>query len=230
MKARRTFARWLVAASVYILVVTPIWWLVSRPHIDAGTVPVMRSAPEPAAVLNEKGVLTLAKVAVRSARLSDQAETSDTVAPVRLAIPALGVNAPIIPVGVEPNGSMEVPKDVSTTGWYRFGPLPGSTGSAMLIGHVDSRTQGPGVFFGLSKLTIGERIGVQLAGGSTHVFAVVARRFIAKDELPQDLFAREGPPRLTLVTCGGGFDERTRRYSHNVVVYAVPAAGAASSS
>lgn len=225
MKAQRTLARWLFAASVYILVATPIWWIVSRPHIDAGTVPLTGSARDTAEILGEKRVLSLAKVAVRSARLSDQEVSNETLTPVRLGIPALGVDAPIIPIGVEAKGSMEVPEDVSTAGWYRFGPLPGSRGSAMLIGHVDSRTQGPGVFFGLSKLRLGERIGVQLTGGSTQVFVVAARRFIAKDELPQDLFAREGPPRLTLVTCGGGFDERTRSYSHNVVVYAVPDAG-----
>jgi sortase (surface protein transpeptidase) len=225
LRAQRTFGRWLVAASAYILVATPIWWVVSRPHIDAGNVPLTGSAREATEILGEKRVFSLARVAVRSARLSDQELSSETVAPVRLGIPALGVNAPIIPVGVEPKGSMEVPEDVSTAGWYRFGPLPGSRGSAMLIGHVDSRIQGPGVFFGLSKIRLGERVGVQLTGGSTQVFVVVARRFIAKDELPQDLFAREGPPRLTLVTCGGGFEERTRSYSHNVVVYAVPDAG-----
>ncbi|HET6770232.1 MAG TPA: class F sortase [Actinomycetota bacterium] len=200
---------------------TPIWWVVSRPHIEAGTVPATGAAPRAAPVLDQKGVLTLAKVAVRSARLSDQA-VSEVVPPVRLGIPALGVDASIVPVGVEPHGGMEVPEDVRTAGWYRFGPLPGAQGSAMVIGHVDSRVQGPGVFFGLSKLRLGERIGVQLADGPTQYFVAVARRFFAKDELPQDLFARDGPPRLTLVTCGGGFDERARSYTHNVIVYAVP--------
>jgi sortase (surface protein transpeptidase) len=221
LKAQRGFARWLVAASIYILVATPIWWVVSRPHTDTGTVPATGVAPATAPVLNQKGVLTLAKVAVRSARLSDQA-VSEAVPPVRLGIPALGVYAPIVPVGVEPEGDMEVPKDVRTAGWYRFGPLPGARGSAMVIGHVDSRAQGPGVFFGLARLQLGERIGVQLADGPTQYFVAVARRLIEKDELPLDLFARDGPPRLTLVTCGGGFDETSRSYSHNVVVYAVP--------
>lgn len=230
MKAQRTLARWLVAASVYILVATPIWWIVSRPHIDAGTVPLTGSAREAAEILGEKRVLSLARVAVRSARLSDQELASETVAPVRLSIPALGVNAPIMPVGVGLKGSMEVPEDVATAGWYRFGPLPGSRGSAMVIGHVDSRTQGPGIFFGLSTLRLGERIGVRITGGLTQLFVVEARRFFAKDELPEDLFARDGPPRLTLVTCGGGFDERTRSYSHNVIVYAVPEAGESNAS
>lgn len=222
MKRQRALARWLVAASLYILVATPIWWFVSRQNTDAGTVPATGSAPRNSAeAIGRNGVLSLAKVAVRSARLSDQPR-SDVAAPIRLGIPALGVDAPIVPVGVEARGTMEVPQDVSTAGWYRFGPLPGARGSAMVIGHVDSRTQGPGVFFGLSKLPLGERIGIQLDGGPTQFFVSVARRFIDKDELPLDLYARDGPPRLTLVTCGGGFDERSRSYSHNVVVYAVP--------
>jgi hypothetical protein len=226
LKTRRTFARWLFAASIYILIVTPIWWIVSRPDTDAGTIPSTEEAPaSEVPILNETGFVSLAKVAVRSARLSDQ-PVSDVVPPVRLGIPALGVDAEIVPVGVQPEGDMEVPEDVRTAGWYRFGPLPGARGSAMVIGHVDSRTQGPGIFFGLSRLQLGERIGVQLADGPTQYFVAVARRLIAKDELPLDLFSRDGPPRLTLVTCGGGFEESSRSYSHNVVVYAVPESSA----
>ena len=223
MKAQRSFTRWLVAASAYILVATPIWWVVSRPDTDEGAVPATGSAPQAAApVINRKGFLTLAKVAVRSGKLSDQPLSTEATTPTRLGIPALGVDAPVLPVGVESSGTMEVPKDVSTAGWYRFGPLPGARGSAMLIGHVDSRVQGPGIFFGLSRLNLGERIRVEMTEGSTQSFVVVARRSFAKDELPLDLFSRDGPPRLTLVTCGGGFDEEARSYSHNVVVYAVP--------
>ena len=222
MKGQRTLASWLVAASLYILVATPIWWFVSRSNTDAGTVPAIGSTPRNSAeAVGRNGVLTLAKVAVRSARLSDQPQ-SEVATPVRLGIPALGVDAPIVPVGIQAGGAMEVPEDVKTAGWYRFGPLPGARGSAMVIGHVDSRTQGPGVFFGLSRLPLGERIGVQLGEGPTQYFVSVARRLIAKDELPLDLYARDGPPRLALVTCGGGFDERSSSYSHNVVVYAVP--------
>jgi Sortase domain len=222
VKARRSFARWLFAASAYILLATPIWWLVTRPDAEAGKVPSTGSAPVEAPVLSRSGILPLSKVAVRSGRLSDQPLSTNEGAPARLRIEALGVDARVVPVGVEPSGGMEVPDDVSTAGWYRFGALPGARGSAMLIGHVDSRVQGPGIFFGLSKLDIGERVRVELSGGSTQSFEVVARRLIAKDELPLDLFARDGPPRLTLVTCGGGFNERSRSYSHNVVVYAVP--------
>jgi hypothetical protein len=45
----------------------------------------------------------------------------------------------------------------------------------------------------------------------------------AKEELPVDqLFAREGAPVLTLVTCGGAFDRAEQRYLDNTVVSAAP--------
>jgi sortase (surface protein transpeptidase) len=92
----------------------------------------------------------------------------------------------------------------------------------LLIGHVDSRVQGPGVFFGLSRLEPGDEIRVRVSGGRWRSFEVVARNLVAKDRLPPSIFTREGDPILTLVTCGGGFDEEAGHYTHNVVVSAVP--------
>jgi sortase (surface protein transpeptidase) len=143
--------------------------------------------------------------------------------PRRLTIPALGVTAPIVPMGVEPGGTMEVPDDVVTVGWYRFGPSPGLPGSAVLVGHVDSRLEGPGVFFGLTKLQVGDLVRVRVADGGWDSFRVVARALVAKDRLPRGIFTRDGDPVLTLITCGGGFDAAAGRYTHNVVVSAVPA-------
>jgi sortase (surface protein transpeptidase) len=117
--------------------------------------------------------------------------------------------------------NVEVPADIDTVGWYRFGPTPGARGSAMLLGHVDSRTQGPGVFFELRELEPGELVSVGFADGSRSTFRVVARRSYPKEALPPMAFERRGRPMLTLVTCGGSFDETTRSYSDNLVVFAV---------
>lgn len=106
-------------------------------------------------------------------------------------------------------------------GWYRFGSSPGEPGSAILVGHVDSRTQGRGAFFGLANLGIGASISVEREDGTKLAFKVVARRSYPKDRLPRRIFDRTGPPMLTLVTCGGPFDERTRRYAANIVIFAV---------
>jgi Sortase domain len=160
---------------------------------------------------------------IRSARLKDYEPPRRGPRPVGLTIGAIGVRAPIVPVGVEAGSShVQVPSDVHVVGWYRFGPSPGAGGSAVLLGHVDSWTQGPGVFFRLRDLEPADVIRVTFANGSESSFRVVARRSYPKSGLPGGLFEREGPSFLALVTCGGSFDQATRSYSDNVVVFAVP--------
>ena len=163
----------------------------------------------------------LAAIGVHSARPADLEPVSPALPPLRVLIPRVGVNARIIPVGVETTGTMEVPADVRTVGWYRFGPSPGLPGSTVLIGHVDSRAAGPGVFFGLSELEPGDRIRVLASRRRWESFEVVARSLWEKDRLPRQLFSREGDPVLTLITCGGSFDSAAGRYTHNVVVTAI---------
>lgn len=146
--------------------------------------------------------------------------------PVELRIEALGITAPIAAYGVDENGQMSVPDNITEIGWYRFGPKPGEPGSAVLAAHVDMAGLGPGVFFELDTLTEGDLIGITYADGSEAQFRVAARSIYLKDELPLDVvFSRQGPPVLTLITCGGGFNRSTKRYDSNVVVYAVPVTG-----
>lgn len=143
--------------------------------------------------------------------------------PVTLRIDALEIAASVVPVGVEPGGEMQVPSDVSTVGWYRYGPVPGRPGSAVLAAHVDSRTQGRGVFFDLRRIPIGALVVVGNADGSSQTYQVAARRQYDKGRLPlEEIFTRDGTPRLTLITCGGTFDRAAGSYRDNVVVYAVP--------
>jgi len=137
-------------------------------------------------------------------------------------INALGIRARVIPVGITlPGGTMQIPGDVSVVGWYRFGPSPGQPGSAILVGHVDTRLQGPGAFFRLAHLRIGASIIVESDEGTRLLFRVVARRSYPKGQLPRRIFDRAGEAMLTLVTCGGSFDRRLRRYADNVVIFAV---------
>ena len=146
-------------------------------------------------------------------------------APTRLLIGAIGVDAPVIGLGVNARtGQMEVPGNVSDVAWYRHGPVPGQLGSAVLAAHVDLQRQGPGVFFNLDDLEADDEIVVSFDDGSEQVFVVVARSTYLKEELPlEEIFGREGSPVLTLVTCGGGFSASAQRYDSNVVVSAVPA-------
>lgn len=126
-----------------------------------------------------------------------------------------------MPYGVDGNGQMDVPDNVTDVAWYEYGPRPGEAGSAVLAAHVDLAGRGYGVFFDLRELDVGDTIIVIGADTTEYPFRVVARAAYDKDTLPLDvIFSREGPPVLTLITCGGGFSRG--RYDSNVVVYAVP--------
>lgn len=147
------------------------------------------------------------------------------VAPQRLQIPAIGLDAAVVPVGLDRGGELRVPQRVQTVGWYRYGPdLRTAAGSVVVAGHVDGAAQGEGAFFRLRDLRPGARVTVIGDDGAERTFTVVSREVFGKTEAPLDrLFARDGPARLTLITCGGTFDEDSRRYRDNVVVTAVPA-------
>lgn len=145
--------------------------------------------------------------------------------PTMLSIPAIDADAPVVPVALEDDGSMEIPADVNVVGWYEPGVRPGEDGTAVLSGHVDSRSQGPGVLYDLRRVDVGDTIVTTGADGAARSWQVVARARYGKAELPiSEVFVRTGPPRLAVITCGGEFDPATRSYSDNVVVIAEPAA------
>ncbi|MFG2045880.1 class F sortase [Micromonospora sp. NPDC048935] len=148
------------------------------------------------------------------------------IAPVRLVIPEIDVTATVVAVGInERTNEFEVPPSVEQIGWYRYGPgLEAPAGSVVIAGHVDSARQGRGAFFRLRELDQGDTLTATGSDGAARRYRVVAREEYAKTRIPLDrYFARDGKPRLTLITCGGPFDARARRYRDNIVVTAVPA-------
>jgi sortase (surface protein transpeptidase) len=154
-------------------------------------------------------------------------QSLERATPEHLVLPALGVDAPVVPVGLDPSRQMEVPDDVATVGWYEpsagRGVVPGATGTAVLAGHVNSLTQGTGAFADLAQLVVGDEVLVGLTDGQAQRWSVVSIERHPKDRLPLDeLFVWDGPPRLALVTCGGTFDPRTGSHRDNIVVIAVP--------
>jgi LPXTG-site transpeptidase (sortase) family protein len=151
----------------------------------------------------------------------------EATAPTRLRVPAMGLDAPVVPVGVAADGQMDVPERISEIGWYRFGAAPGSAaGSAVLAGHVDDRVQGEGAFADLGGLRPGDEVGVGTGDGAV-TYRVREVLSFTKEALPvDDLFRETGPPRLVLVTCDGPFDRAARSYRDNLVVVADPVPGA----
>lgn len=167
---------------------------------------------------------TVPPVPVRSAALGPAAQPA-VVPPVRLTSAAQGIDLPIDPVGVASDGQMQIPPRADRGGWYQFGAAPGdATGTAVITAHVDSIATGSlGPFAHLKDLVVGDTVEVTLADRSVHRYAVSSVARVAKPEVPwDDIFTRDGAPRLVLVTCGGRWQSDVGHYSDNIVVIADP--------
>jgi hypothetical protein len=151
------------------------------------------------------------------------ASTSSSV-PVALRVAALGIDAPIVPSGTAADdGGLDLADDTTSVAWFRDGPQPGASGSAVLAAHVD-HDGAEGVFFRLDGLPTGSPVEVDFADGSTLAFVTTSEAVrLPKASLPIDeVFRRGGPAVLTLVTCGGRFDRTARSYEDNTIVTAIP--------
>lgn len=141
--------------------------------------------------------------------------------PVGISIPAIDVDAQVVPVGLNADGSMETP-DFGLAGWYTEGPTPGDPGPGVIVAHVDSRG-GPDVFYRLNDLAPGDEITVSQADGATKTWRVESQEQTDKDALPADrIWNDTADPVLRLITCGGIFDRSVGHYTDNIIVYATP--------
>ncbi|MEP9361704.1 class F sortase [Nocardioides sp. CN2-186] len=140
--------------------------------------------------------------------------------PVRLTVPGIGLTTRLTELGLQPDGTVEVPKDPDLAGWYHLGPPPGAHGPAVILGHVDS-VDGPAVFARLSELGPGDRVRVALDDGSSVTFVVHSVRTYANADFPaRQVYGGHGRRELNLVTCGGAYDADRGGYQANVVVNA----------
>ncbi len=142
--------------------------------------------------------------------------------PVSIRIPAIDVDAPVMQVGKNADGTVQVPPldEHNLTGWYRYGPAPGQRGPAVILGHVDSLT-GISVFYYLKDLHAGDKVYVTLADGKVATFVVDGVQKVTKDAFPTaEIYDKAGYPSLRLITCGGPFDRATGHYLDNIIVYA----------
>jgi sortase (surface protein transpeptidase) len=165
--------------------------------------PLPGPAPSPAAV----------RAAINTPRVVTALSTVRSV-PLTLKIPAIDVSVPLGSLGLNSDGTVQVPTTAQQAGWFNLGPTPGQIGSAVVLGHVDSYL-GPGVFFELRTLAPGDQVVVDLSDGVTASFTVNA-----KGQFPaQRVYGSHGSSALQLVTCGGVFDHQTGSYLSNIVVY-----------
>jgi sortase (surface protein transpeptidase) len=220
--------RWsltLVVVGLVLLLGAPLAWLQAQPAATVGEVPEVSAAEiaedEPVDQPVQRGAILTSSMDTDA--IGAQTPEPAGVEPQRLSLPSLGVDAGVVPVGLEADGGMEVPADVTQVGWYSPGVQAGAAGTAVLAGHVDSRTQGPGALFDLRRMEPGDPVVVS-GDGETTEWRVTGRTRYAKDELPLDeIFRWDGEPRLVLITCGGDFVAEDGHYRDNVVVYAEPA-------
>jgi sortase (surface protein transpeptidase) len=139
--------------------------------------------------------------------------------PVSIRIPAIGVQAEVGGLGLNADDTVEVPTDPDDAGWYSLGPSPGEAGSAVILGHVDSKS-GPAVFAGLKRLRAGNRILVTMSDRSIVRYAVTGVSTYPNAKFPaRRVYGATGTSTLNLVTCGGKYDTRIG-YLSNVVAYA----------
>ena len=128
---------------------------------------------------------------------------------------------PVQPGGVDRDGAMALPASAKRLAWYRFGPSPWAQhGAAVLAGHVDTVSEGPGPLVRIAGVRRGEQLSVR-SGTRKRTYVVVSVTRVAKSALNlPGLFSRTGPPRLHLVTCGGEYLPDRGGYQDNVVVTA----------
>lgn len=143
--------------------------------------------------------------------------------PVSVDIPAIDVHSNLLHLGLNPDGSLQVPS--LTTGadkaaWYKYSATPGQIGTSVIEGHVDTY-RGPAVFFRLGALQPGDTVDVTLADGVTAVFRISGvRRYLKADFPAKTIYGSANYAALRLITCGGTFDYATRNYLGSTVVFA----------
>jgi sortase (surface protein transpeptidase) len=154
---------------------------------------------------------------------ASQAPAEPVAAPVSLSVPAIGVTSDLLKLGLNDDGTVQVPPlgPNDQAGWYERGPAPGAVGPALLLGHVDSAAAGPGVFFKLGAMKPGDEVEVTRADGTVAVFAVDRVERHPKDDFPTiEVYGDTPDAQLRLITCGGAFDKSARSYEDNIIVFA----------
>jgi sortase (surface protein transpeptidase) len=142
-----------------------------------------------------------------------------TARPVQLLIPALDVHRAVERVGVNRAGVLNLPVNAWNAGWYAAGPVPGAPGDAVIEGHAGYPGQ-PMIFGKLVKLKPGDHIIAVLADGTRELFLVDSITTVPVGSAPAGMAEPYGPPRLTLITCTGHFDQNSYSYSRRLVLEA----------
>jgi sortase (surface protein transpeptidase) len=142
--------------------------------------------------------------------------------PTRLEIPSIGLDTSLSQVGLQADGTMQMPWDIETASWYKYSPTPGELGPAVIVGHLDGANYAnmTGVFWRLHELKPGDQIRVSRTDGSLAVFKVLGLKQVSQSNFPtQEIYGNINYAGIRLITCGGTFDPSQNHYTDNTVVY-----------
>lgn len=176
--------------------------------------------PDPEEVAEAQPANAHPELTARTPSGAQTTEAEHPEDPVRVTIPAIGVDSELVRLGLNADRSMEVPQNFGLAGWYVHSPRPGEAGPAVLAGHVSS-SAGPGVFYHLKDLEPGDEIHVTRDDGQRVSYTVDRLAQYPKEEVPEEeVYGSTDGPELRLITCGGTFDYQQRRHRDNIVVFA----------
>ncbi|MFF4171544.1 class F sortase [Streptomyces sp. NPDC001744] len=233
-RRRRLFRLVRTVVVTVVLVVGGVWWAGDEepagPSLASGPAASGPAASEAAAAGAPAALDHNAKPGGRPGGASPprSKDTSRRAAaplprsrPIAVAVPAITIEAPVTDLGLDAAGRLAAPPvdNPRVVGWYAKGPAPGERGTAVVVGHRDTRT-GPAIFLNLNALSPGNTVRVARADGKVAVFTVDRVRTYAKNAFPdKEVYGATGRPELRLLTCGGAFDRGTG-YEANIVVFA----------
>jgi len=225
-RQNRHWHRWLMGAGVIlILAAFALLGLAFSGVVGGGS----NSIPGPTPGPSLSDASTSTGFSLDTARLEQLAQLRPTpvLTPVsnapldRLVIPKIGVDAPVVTVGVDGQGIMQSPRTAFEVGWYDFTARPGTGGNAVFSGHVDFASVGAAVFWDLRELGPGDLVEVRLADGTAYQYLVVSSTSYTGDNAPiADIVGPTGKDTVTIITCTGTFNREVHQYSHRLVVRA----------
>lgn len=142
--------------------------------------------------------------------------------PTRIVIPTAQVNAEVIDIGVTKTNNLDVPPNYYQAGWYKYGPLPGNPGNAVIDGHVDNGGKVAGPFKNLRNAKVGDEITVQMSDGSNVIFVVTDASVSSYLKFPKEtVFRGDNTSVLKIITCHGTFLPAADTYDQRLIVTAV---------
>jgi len=150
--------------------------------------------------------------------LNSQASATDGI-PVRLLIPAIGIDVEIESLGLTEDRAMDSPKDRFNVAWYNLGARPGDNGSAVIAGHTNWKNGMTAVFDNLSQLKIGDKVSVENNNGIHTSFIVERIQVYGRDDIVPEVFNRLDGKYLNLITCAGSWDSKMNTPTQRLVVF-----------